>query len=165
MSNESPASIIFDESGNPVGIVFDGTVYRFQTQTTITDGYSNGPVAVKPPNTAALSTDPAFVVAISPNNPITTSVARPSTNNTSSVAAATSNTELLASNSTRLGATFFNDSSSVLYLKLGVTATLTDFTNKVFPHCYYEVPFGYTGEVDGFWVSATGSVRVGELVA
>lgn len=164
MSADSPAAILFDELGNPVGVVFDGTEYRLQTQTTITDGYAAGPVAVKPPFIAADSSDPALVVAISPNNPITTSVARPSTNNTTSVSASTSNTLLLASNSIRLGATLYNDSSSVLYVKLGVTASLTDFTNRIFPSCYYEVPFGYTGEIEGFWVSATGHARVGELV-
>lgn len=36
----------------------------------ITDGV-NGPVAVKPPSTAAIATDAALVVAFSPNNPIT----------------------------------------------------------------------------------------------
>lgn len=39
----------------------------------ITDG-TNGPVAVKPASTPAVATDPALVVAISPNNPITTSL-------------------------------------------------------------------------------------------
>lgn len=39
--------------------------------TKITDA-TNGPVAVKPASTAAVATDPALVVAISPNNPITT---------------------------------------------------------------------------------------------
>jgi hypothetical protein len=164
MSNESPAAILFDEFGNPVGVFFDGLIYRLQTQDIITDGYGHGPVAVKPPFTAAISGDPALVVAISPNNPITTSTARPSSNNTSSVAASVSNTVLLASNSLRLGATIYNDSSSVLYLKLGATATLSDFTIKIFPVSYYEVPFGYTGEIDGFWVSATGNARIGELV-
>ncbi len=164
MSNESPAAILFDESGNPIGIVFDGIVYRLQTQTIVTDGYANGPVAVKPPYTPAESSDPAFVVALSPNNHVTATFTRPALNNTSSVAASTSNTLLLANNPLRLGATFYNDSSSVLYLKLGSGATLTDFTIRIFPVSYYEVPFGYTGEIDGFWVSATGSARIGELV-
>lgn len=40
--------------------------------TLISDG-TNGPVAVKPPSTPAVATDPALVVAISPNNTIVTS--------------------------------------------------------------------------------------------
>jgi len=38
----------------------------------ITDG-SNGPAAVKPPSTAAIATDAALVVALSPNNPVSVS--------------------------------------------------------------------------------------------
>lgn len=163
MSNESPAAILFDESGHPIGVIFDGTFYRLATQTVITDGYGNGPAAVMPPYTAADSSNPALVVTLSPNNPITTTPARPSTNNTSNVAASITNVELLASNSIRLGATIFNDSSSLLYIKLGVTASSNDFTIKLFPACYYEIPFGYTGEVDGLWVSAVGYARIGEL--
>ena len=68
MSNDSPAAILFDELGNPVGVTFDGTFYRLQTQGTIVDGYGNGPVAVKPPNTLAEKNDSALVVAVSPNN-------------------------------------------------------------------------------------------------
>ncbi len=39
MSSDSPASIIFDESGNPVSILFDGISYRLAVETTLTDGY------------------------------------------------------------------------------------------------------------------------------
>lgn len=163
MANESPATILFDEFGNAVTVTFDGYSYRLDTTSALTDGV-NGPVAVKPPNTAASSSDKALVVAFSPNNPITVTEARPSTNNTSSVAAAVSSTLLLANNSTRLGATIYNDSSALLYIKLGTTASLSDFTIKLFPFCYYEVPFGYTGEIDAVWSNNVGFARVGELV-
>jgi hypothetical protein len=163
MANDSPAAILFDELGNPVGVTFDGYAYRLDTNSLLTDG-TNGPVAVKPPFTAAVSADPALVVAISPNNPITTTTARPATNNSTSVMAATSNTVLLAPNGIRLGATVYNDSSALLYLKLGITATFSDFTIKLFPFCYYEVPFGYTGEIDAIWNNANGFARVGEMI-
>jgi hypothetical protein len=87
----------------------------------------------------------------------------PSRNTTTTVASSASNVQLLAANASRLGSTIFNDSSSMLYVKLGSTATLTDFTIKVFPQSYYEVPFGFTGNINGFWISANGSARVGEL--
>lgn len=163
MANDSPAAILFDEFGNPVGVTFDGYVYRLDTNSLLTDG-ANGPVAVKPPFTAAIPADPALVVAISPNNPITTSEARPSTNNSTSIMAATSSVVLLTSNSIRLGATVYNDSSALLYIKLGVTASFSDFTTKLFPFCYYEVPFGYTGEIDAIWNNANGFARVGEMI-
>lgn len=70
MSSDSPAAILFDELGNPVGVQFDGYVYRLQVQGTIVDGYGNGPAAVKPPNTPATTEDPALVVTLSPNNTI-----------------------------------------------------------------------------------------------
>jgi len=163
MSSDSPAAILFDELGNPVGVMLDGYVYRLQTQTIIDDPLSHGPVAVKPPNTAAVATDPALVVAISPNNSFTVSSAKPSVNTTSSVAGSTSNVILLPSNGTRLGATIYNDSSALMYIKLGAPASTTDFTIKMFPLSYYEVPYGYTGEIDAIWSSAVGFARIGEL--
>lgn len=162
--SESPAAILFNEMGNPIGVMYDGYVYRLQTQTTIDDGYGNGPVAVKGPNTAAVSSDPALVVAISPNNPLTIMEPRPANNSTSSVASSISNVVLLAANSVRLGATIYNESSALLYIKLGAGATLTDFTIKLFPLGYYEVPYGYTGEIDGIWSIANGSAKIGELL-
>jgi hypothetical protein len=133
------------------------------TLTEITDGYGNGPVAVAPPFTSATAAQPALVVAFSPNTPLTVTEARPSVNTTHSVAASLTNVSLLSSNSIRLGATLYNDSSSVLYVKLGTLASLTDFTIRLFPFCYYEIPYGYVGEIDGFWTRATGFARVGEL--
>jgi len=163
MSNESPAAILFDELGNPIGVLFDGYVYRLQTQTVIDDSAGHGPVTVKPGGQAAVSQDRALVVAISPNNPITTSAARPSTSVTSSVAGSMSSVVLLASNSIRLGATIYNDSSALLYVKLGTTASTTDYTIKLFPLSYYEVPYGYTGAIGAVWSAATGFARIDEL--
>lgn len=163
MSNESPAAILFDELGNPVGVFFDGYVYRLQTQTILDDSAGHGPVAVKPAFQGATAADRALVVALSPNSPVTTSQARPATSVTSSVNSSATNVILLASNSSRLGATVYNDSTAILYIKMGATATTSDFTLKLFPSSYWEVPFGYTGEIDGFWVSVNGHARIDEL--
>lgn len=164
MPNESPAAILFDEFGNPIGVFYDGYVYRLQTQTIIDDSAGHGPVTVKPGGEAAIPSDRALVVAISPNNSFTVTTARPATSVTSSVAASLSNTVLLPSNGTRLGATIYNDSShSLLYVKLGSTASTTDFTVKLFPLGYYEVPYGYTGEIDAIWSNASGFARIDEL--
>ncbi len=68
---------------------------------------------------------------------------------------------LLASAAARMGATFFNESSAILYLKYGATASLTSYTVQIQPGGYYEMPQPiYSGIVDGLWSSASGTVRV-----
>jgi hypothetical protein len=75
-----------------------------------------------------------------------------------------SSTTLLASNASRLGVSIFNDSTVALYIKLGTTASATDFTVKLITDDYYEVPAGYTGRIDGIWASdASGAARITEL--
>lgn len=77
--------------------------------------------------------------------------------------AATSAT-LLAANAARKGAIIYNDSTVYLYIKFGATASLTSFTHKMAPDSMYELPFGYTGKIDGIWASdASGAARVTEL--
>lgn len=82
----------------------------------------------------------------------------------SNVNASVSDVSLLASNANRLGATFYNDSPAVCYLKLGTgAASSTSFTVKLEQDDYYEVPANFTGEVRGIWTAATGAMRVTEL--
>lgn len=89
---------------------------------------------------------------------------RSSASAVTSVADSASNVTLLASNANRLGATIYNDSTVALYVKLGATASTTSFTIKMAADAYYEVPFGYTGIIDGIWASdASGSARITEL--
>lgn len=87
----------------------------------------------------------------------------PATATHANVAGATSSTSLLAANAARKGAAIFNDSTSVLYVKLGFGASSTSFAVKMEAGAYYEVPFGFTGLITGIWASATGSARVTEL--
>jgi len=79
------------------------------------------------------------------------------------VASSASNVNLLALNSNRLGAMIYNDSTATLYVKLGTTASLTSYTVQIAPLGYYEVPYGYTGNIDGIWSSANGNARITEL--
>ncbi len=81
----------------------------------------------------------------------------------SNVSGSASSVTVLAANTSRLGATVYNDSTAILYLKFGATASTTSFTVKLQADDYYEVPFGYVGILDGIWASATGSARVTEL--
>jgi hypothetical protein len=41
MSQRNPASLIIDINGNLVGVLYDGTVYRLQVDTTISDKAGN----------------------------------------------------------------------------------------------------------------------------
>lgn len=83
------------------------------------------------------------------------------------VADSASDVSLLASNANRLGATIANDSSAVLYIALGTTASATDYTARVVQYGYYEVPYGYTGAIRGIWASdpGDGAARITELTA
>jgi pyruvate dehydrogenase complex dehydrogenase (E1) component len=59
----------------------------------------------------------------------------------------------------------YNDSNRSLYLKFGTTASATDFTVLLVAGAYYEVPFGFTGRLDGIWVAANGFARLTELTS
>lgn len=72
---------------------------------------------------------------------------------------------LLAANGARKGAIIANDSSAALYVKFGTTATTTDYTVRIAQNGYFEVPFGYTGRIDGIWATDPndGGARITEL--
>jgi len=93
----------------------------------------------------------------------TTANAAPATATLSNVAASITSVTLLASNTSRVGAMIFNDSSAVLYVKFGSSASSTSFVVRLNSNAYYELPAPcYTGIVTGIWASATGSARVTE---
>lgn len=81
----------------------------------------------------------------------------------SNVSGSASSVTLLSSNISRKGATIWNNSTAILYVKFGSTASATSCTVKMVADAYYEVPFGYTGIITGIWASATGNARVTEL--
>lgn len=88
--------------------------------------------------------------------------------NTSVAGTVSASTTILAANVARLGATVFNDSTSILYLSLGATCTTTNFTVKLAAGAYYELPndsTGWVGIITGTWATATGNARVTELTA
>jgi hypothetical protein len=60
--------------------------------------------------------------------------------------------------------TIFNESSAKLYVKFGVTASLTDYTVQVAAGGYYEFPQPalYNGLVTGIWDAANGNARLTE---
>lgn len=105
----------------------------------------------------------AQVVAVGAETPIAIATATHS-----NVSAAASDTQLLAANTSRKpGSTIANDSTAILYIKLGTGASTTSYMaavdGKTTVPGIFNVPDGYTGVVNGIWASATGSARVTEM--
>ena len=91
-------------------------------------------------------------------------ISKSGTSTVASVAASLTNVTLLAANVDRTGAILVNDSPNPCYAKFGATATTSDYTVKIPARGYYEVPFAYTGIIDGIWTgAATGAMKVTEL--
>jgi hypothetical protein len=87
-----------------------------------------------------------------------------STGTISSVAASATSVSLLASNASRVGASFYNDSTNQLYIALSASsASTTVFTIKIMPNSYFDLPVDYTGVINGVWNGVVGSVRVTEF--
>lgn len=146
----------------PTGAATSANQTNGTQQAKITDGTNLA--TIKAASTASVTTDTSLVVAISPNSN-TVRQAGTATSAITSVSGSVTTVQLLASNAARKGAAFYNDSASVLYLKLGVTASTTSYTVQLVAGAYYELPttIVYTGEIDGIWTSAVGAVRITEL--
>lgn len=71
---------------------------------------------------------------------------------------------LVAENGNRVGLIIFNDSSAILYLLIGGTATTANFSFKLAAGAMYEMPYEYfTVKVTGIWASENGSAKVTEI--
>jgi hypothetical protein len=90
---------------------------------------------------------------------------------TTSVSDSASSQNLLDENVDRRGFWIVNDSSSILYIKFGATATTTDWTVKLaagdrlehLPGEYVGVL--YVGRVDGIWsANGSGAARITEFL-
>jgi hypothetical protein len=86
-----------------------------------------------------------------------------STGTLTSVAGSATSVSLLASNSSRISATFWNESTSKAYIALSATSSTTAYTIQLLPNSYYELSLAYTGAVSAIWSSATGSMRISEM--
>jgi len=115
----------------------------------------------------ALRVGSVVIGAVTQSGTWTTNPTRPATSTVTTVADAAANATLLAANANRLGASIQNDSSAVLYVKFGATASSTDYTVRMVQNSYFEVPFWYTGRIDGIWASDPndGAARITELTA
>lgn len=80
----------------------------------------------------------------------------------SSVTVTGSTTQVLASSTTRKGATIFNESGGALFVFLGASASSTLYTTKLSVGGYYEVPYYYTGIITAV-SGSTSTVRITSL--
>jgi len=81
------------------------------------------------------------------------------------VAAATTTTTLLGAEPHRKMVSIYNDSTAVMFMKLGGGAASNDFTIRMAADSFYELPDNgmYTGSITAVWVSATGSAQVAQF--
>jgi len=84
---------------------------------------------------------------------------------TTSVNDAAVSTTLLASNANRRGVIIHNNSTSILYVKYGATASATSYTYKVPADTTLEMADpAYQGVIDGIWsADSTGFATITEL--
>jgi hypothetical protein len=81
-----------------------------------------------------------------------------------SVASSATLVSLLASNASRRGCNFYNESTATLYLVYGSGGSATDYTVQIPSQSFFECPVPvYTGAIGGIWSSANGNVRITEL--
>lgn len=85
----------------------------------------------------------------------------PQTATLTNVASSATNVNLFAAAARALGRAVYNDSTAVLYLKFGSTASNASYTVQIAAGGYYEFPQPvYSGPVDGIWASANGNARL-----
>lgn len=77
-------------------------------------------------------------------------------------ASTTTSAQLLAANTSRLGATIWNEGANELFVKAGTTASTTDYSTRIPPGGYWEAPFGYTGRIDGITSTGTAQAQITE---
>ena len=86
---------------------------------------------------------------------------RPTSATLANVASSATNVTIFAAAPSTNARTVWNDSTAVLYLKFGATASATSYTVQLSAGSYYEFPQPvYAGQVDGIWASANGNARV-----
>lgn len=88
---------------------------------------------------------------------------RAGTSAVTSVATSNASAQLLASNSSRLGAAIYNDSAKKMYIKFGTTASAADYTVQLAANGYYEIFGDYTGRIDAILNAGTGAALCTEL--
>lgn len=79
------------------------------------------------------------------------------------VSSSASSVTVFSASAAAKGRAVYNDSTAVLYLKFGTTASTTSYTVQLASGDYFEFPQPlYGGRVDGIWASANGAARTTE---
>lgn len=89
------------------------------------------------------------------------------TDTVTGVTAATTSTTILAANTSRKGATFYNASTATLYLQFGATASIASagYVVAIAPNGYYELPSPVRqGIITGIWSAVNGYVNIMESI-
>jgi len=120
--------------------------------TAVTDGTNTA--TVKAASVTALGADTALV----------TQLRSASSGTITNVSSSVTSVQLIAANTARIGAVIFNDSTSVCFVKFGIAAGPTNFTYRLTTNAVLEIPWSYTGRIDGIWTTANGNARITELV-
>jgi hypothetical protein len=88
-------------------------------------------------------------------------VTQATTATTTSVASSATSVTLFAASSNDRMRTIFNESTAVLYVKFGATASTTSYKFQLAPGALFEFTSPmYAGQVDGIWASANGFARL-----
>ncbi len=90
----------------------------------------------------------------------------PNTSVRTTVAMTTATSTLLAANANRKGAVIYHEGAGILYIALGPSATITNYTRQltaVSGDRMYEIPFGWTGIITATRDSGTSNARITEL--
>lgn len=87
---------------------------------------------------------------------------RASTSTTTCISGATTSLTLKASNTGRIRATIYNNSTQNLYVKEGATASATSYTYLLGSGDLVIID-DYVGQVDGVWNGVNGSAQVSEV--
>lgn len=94
-------------------------------------------------------------------NAVVTGEKMGTTGTATNVSVAASSTTLASSSTSRRGMIVHNDSSQVLYLKYGTSASATSYAYKIEPGVHWHMPMPlYSGTVTGIAGAATGTWRV-----
>lgn len=168
-------SSITNLAGGTVTRLVDGTIrIPAGTITSVTDvaNLSKGTITSVESGSIAVTSIPQVSVGTLPNLPggsvvVTTGTVTPAPSTTPTVASVQGTnvtSALLAANTARKGATIYNDSTAVLYTRLGTAAVSSGtYTLQIHPQAYYEVPYAYTGAIQGIWAANNGSAFVTEI--
>lgn len=96
---------------------------------------------------------------------VPSTLSSPAISSVTSVDDSASNQTLVVARAARKGLYIWNNSTEILYIKFGATATTSSWTIRLGAGDYYEAPSPcYTGIVDGIWANnASGSAKITEV--